>query len=181
MTAMPASRDGAQTAEIDPREFRNALGSFATGVTIVTAVGEDGRRVGLTANSFSSVSLDPPLVLWSLARKAPSLSVFTDVSHFAINVLAEDQMALSNRFASPIEDKFEGVDWRPGLGGAPLIEGCVARFECRNHMQHDGGDHVIFVGRVDRFDYTKRAPLLFLTGGYRVAHDHPDVAGGKAS
>lgn len=176
MTAVPVSERDATTAELDPREFRNALGNFATGVTIVTAVGEDGRRVGLTANSFSSVSLDPPLVLWSLSRKAPSLPVFTDASHFAINVLAEDQVALSNRFASPAKDKFEGVAWRPGLGGAPLIDGCVASFECRNYMQYDGGDHVIFVGHVDRFDYSARAPLLFVSGGYRVARDHPELA-----
>lgn len=151
----------------DPRAFRNALGGFATGVCIVTAQADTGRPVGMTINSFSSVSLDPPLVLWSIGRTSPSFPVFTTAGHWAINVLAEDQKALSNTFATPAENKFNGIDWHPGLGGAPLLPGTVARFECVTEHLYDGGDHVILVGRVGAFTHDgDRAPLLFAAGRY---------------
>src|SRR5437588_3652297 len=106
---------------IDPRDFRNALGTYATGVTIITAAGTDGKPYGLTCNSFASVSLNPPLVLWSLGLYSSSLSVFENASHFAVNVLGASQQALANKFAKSSDDKFAGVEWRPGLGTAPII------------------------------------------------------------
>ncbi len=150
----------------DARDFRLALGSFATGVTVVTARAGDGRLAGLTANSFASVSLDPPLVLWSLSRRAPSLGVLLAATHFAIHVLAEDQHPLSVRFASPAADKYAGLDVSEGLGGAPLLGGVAALFECRRRATHDGGDHVIFLAEVERYTHAERAPLLFHRGRY---------------
>lgn len=165
----------------DQRAFRNALGRFATGVTIITTRGPDGKPEGLTANSFSSLSLDPPLVLWSLAKAANSRAAFESCEHFAINVLASHQRSLSHRFATPAEDKFAGVDWSEGIGGAPVIADCIARFECRNLARHEGGDHVIFVGRVEQFENTEGTPLLYFGGRYAAAASHPDDRGGPAS
>lgn len=156
-------------ADFDPREFRGALGSFATGVTVVTSRAEDGTPVGLTANSFNSVSLDPPLVLWSLARNARSLPVFESATHWAVHVLAADQEPLSNRFASRGEDKFSGLDVETGAGGVPLLRGCAARFQCKTAFQYDGGDHIIFVGEVVAFDRGNAAPLVFHGGRYAIA------------
>lgn len=153
----------------DPKDFRHALGSFATGVTIVTARAESGEPVGITANSFNSVSLDPPMVLWSLARNARSLSVFAGAKHWNVHVLANDQESLSNRFARAGEDKFGGLELDAGRTDAPLIPGCSARFQCRTAFQYDGGDHVIFVGEVIDYDRTASPPLLYVTGGYALA------------
>lgn len=153
-------------ADFDCRAFRSALGGFATGICVVTAEGSNGRLAGMTINSFSSVSLDPPLVLWSIGRTSPSFPVFTTVKNWAINVLAEDQEALSNAFAKPAEDKFVGVDWQAGLGGAPLLNGTVARFECSTEHLYEGGDHIIIVGRVHAFDHSGGRPLLFSGGRY---------------
>jgi flavin reductase (DIM6/NTAB) family NADH-FMN oxidoreductase RutF len=158
----------------DRHDFRKALGQFSTGVTVVTTRGIDGRRVGMTANSFSSVSLDPPLVLWSLARQAPSLADFTAASHFAINVLAAHQHHLSRRFSTPLADKFGGVDCSEGTAGVPLIDGAIARFVCRNVRQHDGGDHLIFIGEVERYERFEGAPLVFHAGRYQVTARHPE-------
>jgi flavin reductase (DIM6/NTAB) family NADH-FMN oxidoreductase RutF len=138
----------AQTSGFSAQDFRAALGLFATGVTIVTALAPDGQAVGLTVNSFNSVSLAPPLVLWSLGLRAGSLPVFTACSHYNIHILGADQRALAERFASRTADRFAGVAWRPGLAGVPFIDGCAAVFECRNHRRHEEGDHVIFVGEV---------------------------------
>lgn len=154
---------------VDKREYRNALGTFPTGVTIITARRADGECVGLTVNSFSSVSLDPPLVLWSLSRHSPNLAAFRDNRHFAINILAEHQAALSRRFATPIPDKFAGIEWAPGLGGVPLIADTAAYLECANEYHHDGGDHVILVGRVEGFRYEHRRPLVYCHGRYMGA------------
>lgn len=148
------------------RDFRLALGSFATGVTVVTARAPDGRLAGLTANSFASVSLDPPLVLWSLSRRAPSCAVLLAATHFAIHVLAEDQHALSVRFATSGTDKYAGLDVGEGLGGAPLLSGAAALFECRRRQTYDGGDHLIFLAEVERYTHAERAPLLFHRGRY---------------
>lgn len=148
-------------------DFRAALGMFATGVTIVTAYDASGRRVGLTANSFNSVSLSPPLVLWSLSCGAASLAVFAKQSHYAINVLAADQRALAERFASRALDRFEGVAFSEGVGGAAIIRGAAAVFECRNRSQYEEGDHVIFVGEVERCEHRIGAlPLIFHRGRY---------------
>jgi flavin reductase (DIM6/NTAB) family NADH-FMN oxidoreductase RutF len=151
---------------IDPRDFRNALGCFGTGVTVITAMGSDGRRVGLTANSFSSVSLNPPLVLWSLVMHSPSLAVFQEASHFTVNVLAQHQEHLARHFARASDDKFAGMAWKPGLGGAPVLEDVVAEFQCRNAYRYYGGDHVIFLGAVESYTYGPQEPLLFSRGTF---------------
>ena len=148
-------------------DFRAALGMFATGVTIVTARGADGAPVGLTANSFNSVSLTPPLVLWSLARSAGSMPAFEQGSHYAINILAADQHALALRFASKSIDRFAELGFREGAGGAPVLEGAAAVFECFNRSRYEEGDHVIFVGEVERCSWRIGAqPLIFHGGRY---------------
>lgn len=149
---------------IDPRHFRGALSQFATGVTVVTTIGLDGRPVGLTASSFNSVSLAPPLVLWSLSLRAASLPAFRLHTHYAVNVLAADQLEVARRFASRDIDRFAGVPYRLGRGGAPVLDGCVAWFECSNRSRHEEGDHVIFVGEVEACGFTAGPPLLFHGG-----------------
>jgi flavin reductase (DIM6/NTAB) family NADH-FMN oxidoreductase RutF len=155
----------AQAPSFTAPEFRAALGMFATGVTIVTARTADGELIGLTANSFNSVSLSPPLVLWSLARKAGSMPVFEHGSHYAINILAADQRELAERFASRTADRYAGVAWREGEAGAPLLEGAVAVFECFNRSRYEEGDHVIFVGEVERCGVRAGASPLIFHGG----------------
>lgn len=150
-----------------PEDFRAALGQFATGVTIVTAIDAEGRKIGLTANSFNSVSLSPPLVLWSLSKQSSSMPGLQSASAYAINVLAGDQRVLAERFARKGIDRFDGVAWRPGLSGAPLIDGAVACFECRQRSHHDEGDHIIFVGEVTHCQRRIGAvPLLFHGGRF---------------
>jgi len=159
------------TAPFLPTDFRAALGMFATGVTVVTARGANGQLVGLTANSFNSVSLDPPLVLWSLSRRSAALAVFRAGTHYAINVLAADQLALAERFAARVPERWAGVAWQPGPGGAPLIEGAAAHFECSNRSRYAEGDHVIFVGQVEHCAHRAgAAPLLFHGGHYYTEH-----------
>lgn len=145
---------------------------FATGVTIVTARNPDGTLTGLTASSFNSVSLAPPLVLWSLARKAASLPALAAGSHYAINVLAASQKALAERFATRGVDRWQGVVHTPGVSGAPLLEGAVATFECFNRSRHEEGDHVIFVGEVERCTHHAGVPPLLYHGG-RFYTEHP--------
>lgn len=154
--------------EFDGRVLRDALGRFATGVAVVTAIDADGRPVGLTVNSFAAVSLAPPLVLWSLANGSHNFEAFRHASHHCVNVLAASQVDLSNRFATWPTDRFAGLQWHPGCGGAPRIAGCCAHFEVCNETQHPGGDHLIFLGRVVRFEQNAElAPLLFHGGRYR--------------
>jgi len=161
----------------DAREFRNALGRFATGVTIVTTRTPDGAPWGVTVNSFSSVSLEPRLVLWSLAKKSYSLEAFRKSSSFVIHVLAADQEDISNRFARGAERKFAGVPCTDGIDGSPVLPGCAAVFQCRSTHQYDGGDHVIFVGEVRHFDASDREALLFYKGSYaRAANALPDLS-----
>src|SRR3979490_2135584 len=162
----PANELASDSSPIDPRDFRNALGTYATGVTIITAVGVNGKPYGLTCNSFASVSLNPPLVLWSLGMFSQGLSVFQNASHFAVNVLGASQQALAKKFANSSEDKFTGVEWRAGRGGAPLLKGSVANFQCRAVDRYYGGDHVIFLGAVEAYAYGRQEPLLFARGGY---------------
>ena len=148
-------------------DFRAALGMFATGVTIVTARAPNGTPVGLTANSFNSVSLSPPLVLWSLARSAASMPAFEQGSHYTINILAAEQHALAARFASKAVDRFDGVLFHEGAGGAPVLDGVAAVFECFNRSRYEEGDHVIFVGEVERCGCQDGAqPLIFHGGRY---------------
>lgn len=152
-------------------QFRTALGMFATGVTIVTARTQEGELVGLTANSFNSVSLDPPLVLWSLSRAAASMPAFRAGSHYAINVLGADQQALALRFASKDVDRFADVAFEDGAGGAPILAGAAASFECFNRSRYEEGDHVIFVGEVERCTRREGAsPLLYHGGKFYAEH-----------
>ena len=153
------------------REFRASLGMFATGVTIVTARTATGECVGLTANSFNSVSLDPPLVLWSLARSAGSMVAFSAGSHYAINILAADQKDLAERFAARGTDRWAGVEFADGVAGSPLLAGAAATFECFNRSRYEEGDHVIFVGEVERCSHRRGvSPLLFHGGRFYTEH-----------
>jgi flavin reductase (DIM6/NTAB) family NADH-FMN oxidoreductase RutF len=161
----------AQPPSFSAQEFRAALGMFATGVTIVTARMDDGQIIGLTANSFNSVSLAPPLVLWSLSRAAASMAVFSAGSHYAINVLASDQKDLAERFATRGSDRWSGVTFEIGAGGAPVLHGAAASFECFNRSRYDEGDHVIFIGEVERCMHRAGAsPLLFHGGRFYTEH-----------
>jgi len=153
---------------LDLRRLRDALGEFATGVAVVTARGIDGRPVGVTINSFASVSLEPPLVLWSLGLKSPSLAVFEWCSHYAVNVLAADQTEFSQRFSQSQGDKFAGIDLKVGAGGTPILPGCCAWLGCRNEMRYPGGDHLILVGHVESVHREEKPPLVFHGGRYRV-------------
>ena len=166
------SRLRANPPSFSSAQFRTALGMFATGVTIVTARTQEGHLVGLTANSFNSVSLDPPLVLWSLSRAAASLPAFRAGSHYVINVLGADQQALALRFASKSIDRFADVAFVDGPGGAPILAGAAATFECFNRSRYDEGDHVIFVGEVERCSHRPGASPLLYHGG-RFYTEHP--------
>lgn len=159
------------------RAFRNALGAFATGVTIVTTRGRDGQPVGVTASSFNSVSIDPPLVLWSLAKSSRSHDDFYNGEHFAIHVLAAHQAELSNRFAQSGEDKFAGLGLSNGVGGSPILADFAALFQCRVMHRYDGGDHVILVGEVIEFARSEHPPLLFHAGCYAETRQRPASGG----
>jgi flavin reductase (DIM6/NTAB) family NADH-FMN oxidoreductase RutF len=152
--------------EIDPLDLRRAFGRFGTGVTVITTRAADGTPVGVTANSFNTVSLDPPIVLWSLAGTSPSLGVFRSTGHFAVNVLTLDQIELSRRFSRSAVDKFAGVAFTDGLQGAPILAGCAASIECTVVNEHVVGDHVLFLGQVKRYAHENAAPLLFFNGKY---------------
>jgi flavin reductase (DIM6/NTAB) family NADH-FMN oxidoreductase RutF len=157
----------AQAPSFDSQQFRAALGMFATGVTIVTARDASGLPIGITANSFNSVSLAPPLVLWSLARAAGSMPHFSRGSHYAIHILAADQRELAERFSRRSSDRFAGVSFREGTAGAPIIDGAAAVFECFNRSRYAEGDHVIFVGEVEHCEWRDGAqPLIFHGGRY---------------
>jgi len=162
----------ARPPSFSAREFRDALGMFATGVTIVTARNEDGSLVGLTASSFNSVSLDPPLVLWSLSRGASTMPTFANGAHYAINVLAADQKSLAERFATRGIDRWAGVEHHAGINGAPVLDGAAASFECFNRSRYEEGDHLIFVGEVERCSHRAGVPPLLYHGG-RFYTEHP--------
>ncbi|MDL2338632.1 MAG: flavin reductase family protein [Pseudomonadota bacterium] len=163
MSAIPQ----ALSPSFSTADFRAALGTFATGVTVITARDANGKPVGLTANSFNSVSLTPPLVLWSLSRQASTMPAFTRGSHYAINILAADQREIAERFASKGIDRFEGIQLREGVNGAPILDGVMAVFECFNRSQYEEGDHVIFVGEVEHCERRAGAlPLIFHGGRY---------------
>ena len=161
-------------SSFDPRDFRRALGQFPTGVTVITTLDDKGEPVGCTASSFNSVSMDPPLILWSVDKGALGAPIFKNASHFAVNVLGKDQVALSNKFAGRGEDKFSGVLYEKGEGGAPLLENCAAQFECKNWNVYDGGDHHILVGEVIKYRHGESiSPLVFASGSYAVSMQHP--------
>ncbi len=153
---------------IDPKTLRHTLGRYATGVTIVTCRDAHGEPVGLTCNSFGSLSLDPPLVLWSLRSASPSMPAFLAAGHFAVNVLADAQVELSRRFASPVADKFAEGQWADGAGGAPVLAGCAAVIECARFDARPVGDHWLFVGRVLSLQEAPLAPLVFQAGHYHL-------------
>lgn len=164
----PAQGSDRVLGELGPDDLRAALGRFVTGVTIVTCRDENGEPVGLTANSFNALSLEPPLVLWSLRQASSTIAAFTHASHFAVNVLAADQADLSRRFARPSSAKFDMGAWTDGQGGAPLLSGCVAVFECRRRSHHAAGDHLLFIGEVERIGGTADTPLVYHAGHYRT-------------
>lgn len=157
---------------MDTRELRNVFGSFVTGVTVVTTVDACGQDHGVTANSFSSVSLDPPLILWSQARSARSFAAFQNAGHFIVNILAEHQRDLSQRFASAGVDKFRGVNLHRRHGGLPALPDCCAYIECRKVAAYPGGDHVVYLGGVLAVERHARRPLAFARGRYMVAFEH---------
>jgi flavin reductase (DIM6/NTAB) family NADH-FMN oxidoreductase RutF len=156
-------------AKAHSTNYRGALAQFATGVTVVTTRAADGTPVGLTVNSFNSVSLEPPLVLWSLALKANSLVAFEQCSHYAINVLSDQQLAVAKRFATRGAERFGPKDWQPGPFELPLLEGCVATLVATNRSRYREGDHMILVGEVVQFDAPGGVPLVFHDGRY-IAH-----------
>ena len=164
------------SGEIDERALRHALGRFATGVAVITTSTASGRLEGLTVNSFASVSLDPPLVLWCLQRTAPSFASFTAAGVFAVSVLGADQRALSHRFATAAAHKFGDIPHVVGYGGAPRLADALAWFECRTERTVDGGDHVIFIGRVVRAGYRDGEPLVFSAGRYCMPARIADAA-----
>ena len=154
------------TSPMDDRHFRNALGRFVTGVTVITTRTGEGKLEGLTANSFSAVSLDPPLVLWSLRKSSSLMTTFQEAGHFAVNVLGAWQAALSDHFAKRMPDKFQNVVHAPGLAGCPLLFGALATFECVKDANVASGDHIVFFGRVERATYREGEPLIFSAGRY---------------
>jgi len=165
---------------IDQRALRTTLGAFPTGVTVVTALSShsanspdlsNSQCIGLTVSSFNTVSLDPPLIVWSLALSSSSLEAFRNADRYVVNVLALDQAWLSQHFATKKNDKFANLEISEGLGGAPLLPGCCAWFECLNEIQYPGGDHLMFVGRVERFSHVDKEPLVFHGGQYRALKD----------
>lgn len=160
-------------ASFDPQKFRSALSTFTTGVTIITTRTENGDPVGVTANSFNSVSLNPPMVLWSLDKSALSLPAFASNKHWNVHILSIEQEVLSGRFASRGEDKFKGLELDQDINNIPLMRDCTARFNCRTAFMYEGGDHVIFVGEVLSFDKTDLPPLAFQSGQYALAARKP--------
>tara|TARA_R110001583_G_scaffold9571_6_gene45278 strand:+ start:17255 stop:18178 length:924 start_codon:yes stop_codon:yes gene_type:complete len=160
-------------SKFDMRDFRGALGHFPTGVTVITALDEKGQPIGCTASSFNSVSMDPALVLWSVDKSAFSAAIFEKAEYFAVNILSENQVAISNRFAGRGKDKFKDVSYTSGLGGAPLFEGCGAQFECKTWNVYEGGDHLIIVGEVEKYTHDDSlTPLVFSKGSYAVTSPH---------
>lgn len=172
MTSMIAQTE----PTFDSKSFRRALGNFATGVTIMTAQNAAGVKVGVTANSFNSVSLDPPLILWSIDKRSSSYEVFAEATHFAVNILAADQIDLSNQFARSKDDKYANVNYTLGAGNAPVLNECSAVFECERFNIVEGGDHWIIIGRVVNFQDNGRSPLLYHQGAYSSVLPHPSLS-----
>lgn len=154
---------------IDQREYRNAVGCFATGVTVITTLDPDGDKIGITANSFTSLSLDPPLVLFCVDARINSFQAFESCRHFNVNVLRESQQELSNNFAKSSDDKWDGVEHGYGENGCPVFDNCLAVLECDKHEMFEGGDHLIMIGKVTSMNYDGEdaRPLLYYKGGYK--------------
>lgn len=151
---------------VDESEFRHALSRFASGVTVATTVGSDGKPHGLTVSAFCSVSLSPPLVLICIERAAPSHDAFADSAAFVVNILHESQVDISQQFATPAVDKFDAISSRPGIDGIPVFDDSLATLECRLRYRHEGGDHSIFVGEVENVNVTDGVPLIYYKGRY---------------
>jgi flavin reductase (DIM6/NTAB) family NADH-FMN oxidoreductase RutF len=163
----PATLSGNEDDKLlDPLDLRRAFAQFGTGVTVVTAQAQNGLKVGVTANSFNTVSLSPPIVLWSLSCRSPSLAVYRSAGHFAVNILSLAQIDLSRRFSQPSTDRFHGLNITHGHMGAPILEHCSAVLECVTLSEQTVGDHVLFLGKVERYSYADQAPLLFYNGQY---------------
>lgn len=163
-------------SKFDMRDFRGALGHFPTGVTVITALDKNGKPIGCTASSFNSVSVDPALILWSVDKSAFSAAIFEKTEYFAVNILSENQVDISNRFASRGEDKFKGITYTSGLGGAPLFEGCGAKFECKTWNVYEGGDHLIIVGEVIKYTHDDSlTALVFSRGSYAITSPHQGI------
>lgn len=159
----------------DGRAFRRCLGQYPTGVTVITA--QNGEQtVGMAVNSFAAVSLDPPLVLWSIRRESKSAQDFLEASHFAVNILAANQVEVSQRFGAGDPERFQRTPWALGVSGAPLLSDAIAHLECKRTVVHEGGDHLILVGQVERYARFDGEPLLFSQGQYAVAQNHPCLA-----
>lgn len=156
----------------DSRAFRRALGQYPTGVTVVTAM-DDGQPIGMAVNSFAAVSLEPALILWSIRRQSAAAQAYSQASHFAVNILAADQLEISRLFGAPNPDRFGQINWSPGEYGSPLIAGAIAQLQCRLDVVHDGGDHLILIGHVDHYARFAGEPLVFSQGQYAVTHDYP--------
>lgn len=152
----------------DARKFRNALGWFATGVAVITTCEAGQAPIGMTVNSFSSVSLDPPLVLWSLDKKSDTVPIFEKVNHFTVNILSQDHKEISNRLSKKGQHGLEGMVTSVGTNGCPALEKALAHFECDVYARHEAGDHIIMIGRVTHFEFAEDGrPLLFHRGSYQ--------------
>lgn len=171
ISKMLTSNQRSVEPEFDTQHFRAALSQFVTGVTIITTCDPDGSFFGLTASSFNSVSLTPPLVLWSLSGQSRSMPLFAENAHYVVNVLAADQAELAERFASRIEDRFSGVDFTLSHHGLPILGGVSAWFECHNRSRHPEGDHVIFVGEVERCAFERKPALVFHDSRFKSASE----------
>jgi flavin reductase (DIM6/NTAB) family NADH-FMN oxidoreductase RutF len=159
------------SAPISARDLRTVLGSFTTGVVVVTTNGPDGQPAGLTVNSFNTVSLDPPLILWSLSLKAPSLPAFRSHEYFAINILSEDQEHVGRQFATPSSNKFNDIEVTTGITGVPIIAN-TTHFECRTYARYPGGDHEIYLGEIVAFQDRVHSPLVYYRGSFRKLGQH---------
>lgn len=156
---------------IEKNQLRQVMGHFTTGVTIITTVNKDGQMQGLTANAFTSVSLEPPLLLISVDKKAESWPAFEESKVFTVNILADDQEVLSRKFAVSGGDKFEGVAYRRGANGAAILEGALAYIECTLYAAYEGGDHSVYLGEIQEAEVREGKPLVFFRGGYRALGD----------
>ncbi|HLT11595.1 flavin reductase family protein [Mycolicibacterium thermoresistibile] len=163
--------ESVREATFDFRDLRRALGQFATGVNVVTARSGDGKPVGMTVNSFSAVSLNPPLVSWCVRREAPSAPAFIAASHFAVHVLDSSHAHIARQFSTPAPDKFAGIEFGTGIGGLPVLSGVIAHFECRNMRTVEVGDHIMLIGQIERYAARGGEPLIFHSGGFRSLSD----------
>jgi len=163
-----------KNSEFDHKDFRRALGQFPTGVTVVSTLDESEKPICVTASSFNAVSINPPLILWSVDKRGSSLPIWEKAKHFAINVLGKDQVDVSNRFAGHGEDKYKDISFSQGIGGSPLLDGCAAQFECKTWNVYEGGDHIIMIGEVLNYCHNDGTyPLIFSRGSYAVTSEHP--------